>query len=142
MSVRVSHICIYRWIRHFAPFFRTLSCFLLQKANLHTDKTDIKIKAQQHYLWILLDSKTRIVIVFYLSSTKETILFLPSLKSHPISQIQFLLPLLQIDIVNIFFSKIPLTMLPVPKPHNTACVLPWKQTRHWLSRTLGCSSNG
>ena len=125
----------------FCSFFRTISCFLLQKADLHTHETDIKIKGQPHYLCILPDSKTRIVIAFCLFSARETILLLPSLKSHPISQMQTLLPLLQIDIVNIFFSKIPLTMLPVPKPHNTVCVLAWEEPRHWLSRTSGCSSN-
>ena len=38
MSVCVSHISIYRWIRHFAPFFRTVFYFLLQKANLQSDE--------------------------------------------------------------------------------------------------------
>ncbi|HIT87937.1 MAG TPA: hypothetical protein IAB62_09560 [Candidatus Coprocola pullicola] len=44
----------------------------------------MKIKGQQHYLWILLDSQTRVVIVFRFSIV---ILPLHSLKSHTISQI-------------------------------------------------------
>ena len=45
------------------PFFY----FLLQKSNLysnqwHVDETDIKIKEQQHDIWILLDSETTVVI--------------------------------------------------------------------------------
>ncbi len=61
MLVRVSHISVYRWIRYFTLFFRTIAHFLLQKVDLRSDKwrldkTYIKIKGQQHYLgyyWIL-----------------------------------------------------------------------------------------
>ncbi len=75
--LHVSHVSIYRWIRHFAPFFKTISNFLLQKANLqsdewHVDETYIKIKGQQHLLWILLDSETRVVIAFHLSSVRDS----------------------------------------------------------------------
>ena len=77
MSVSVSHVSIYRWIRHFAPFFKTISNFLLQNANLqsdewHADETYIKIKGQQHLLWILMDSETRVVIAFHLSSVRDS----------------------------------------------------------------------
>lgn len=77
MSVCVSHVSIYRWIRHFASFFKTVSYFLLQKANLHSDEwhvdvTYIKVKWQKHYLWILLDSETRIVIAFHLFSARDS----------------------------------------------------------------------
>ena len=40
-----------------------------------------------------------------------------------------------------FISKISLTMLPVPKPHNTACVLSWEEARRWQSRSSGYSSS-
>ena len=76
-NVCVSHVSIYRWIRHFASFFKTVSHFLLQKANLqsdqwYADETYIKIKGQQHFLWILLDSETRVVIAFCLSSVRDS----------------------------------------------------------------------
>ena len=80
MSVGVSHVSIYRWICHFSDFFRIVSCFLLQKADLHTDETDIKIKEQQHYLWISLDSETKVVIAFGLSSTRDSNTVLTLLK--------------------------------------------------------------
>ena len=44
-------------------------------------------------------------------------------------------------LVDTFISKISLTMLPVPKPHNTACVLSWEEARHWQSRSSGYSSS-
>ncbi len=77
MFIRVSHVSIYRWIRHFASFFKTVSHFFLQKANLqsdewHVDETYIKVKGQKHSLWILLDSETRVVIAFCLSSVRDS----------------------------------------------------------------------
>ena len=76
-NISVSHISIYRWIRHFSSFFKTVSEFLIQKANLqydewHADETYIKIKGIRHYLWILLDSKTRVVIAFYLYDLRNS----------------------------------------------------------------------
>ena len=76
-SVCVSHVSIYNWIRHFASFFKTVSNFLLQKANLqsdewHADETYIKINGIKHYLWILLDSETRVVIAFHLSAARNS----------------------------------------------------------------------
>ena len=40
-----------------------------------------------------------------------------------------------------FISRISLTMLPVPNPHNTVCVLSWEEARHWQSRSSGYSSS-
>ena len=44
-------------------------------------------------------------------------------------------------LVDTFISRISLTMLPVPNPHNTACVLSWEEARHWQSRSSGYSSS-
>ena len=44
-------------------------------------------------------------------------------------------------LVDTFISKISLTMLPVPKPHNTAYVLSWEEARRWQSRSSGYSSS-
>ena len=44
-------------------------------------------------------------------------------------------------LVDTCISKISLTMLPVPKPHNTACVLSWEEARRWQSRSSGYSSS-
>ena len=44
-------------------------------------------------------------------------------------------------LVDTFISRISLTMLPVPNPHNTACVLSWEEARRWQSRSSGYSSS-
>src|SRR5699024_12088027 len=44
-------------------------------------------------------------------------------------------------LVDTIFSRISLTMLPVPNPHNTACVLSWEEARHWQSRSSDYSSS-
>ena len=44
-------------------------------------------------------------------------------------------------LVDAFLSRILLAMPPVPKPHNTACVLSWEETCHWQSRASGYSSS-
>ena len=44
-------------------------------------------------------------------------------------------------LVDTVISRISLTMLPVPNPHNTVCVLSWEEARHWQSRSSGYSSS-
>jgi len=44
-------------------------------------------------------------------------------------------------LVDTFISRISLTMLPVPNPHNTVCVLSWEEARRWQSRSSGYSSS-
>src|SRR5699024_1872723 len=44
-------------------------------------------------------------------------------------------------LVDTFFSRISLSMPPIPKSHNTACVLSWEEVRHWQSRSSGYSSS-
>ena len=50
-------------------------------------------------------------------------------------------PMILSRLVDTFISRISLTMLPVPNPHNTACVLSWEEARHWQSRSSGYSSS-
>ena len=50
-------------------------------------------------------------------------------------------PLILSRLVDTFISRISLTMLPVPNPHNTVCVLSWEEARHWQSRSSGYSSS-
>lgn len=54
-------------------FSNNFTNFFLSKANLysdewHIDETYIKINSITHYLWIVLDSETRLIISFHLSS--------------------------------------------------------------------------
>lgn len=66
--------------------------------------------------------------------------FLDSIQLEMSTARQFVLVILS-RLVDTFFSRISLTMQPPPKPHSTACVLPWEEGRHWQSRSSGCSSS-
>ena len=70
--------------------------FIYFKSNKwYADKTYIKIKGIRHYLWILLDSETRVIIAFYLSNLKNISfafkLFQKSLNNTPIQNLLLLL---------------------------------------------------
>ncbi len=76
-NVTVSHVSIYNWIIHFSPVFESLSNYLLSKANLtsddwHADETFIKLNGKDIYLWVLLDSETRVVISHTLSDKRDS----------------------------------------------------------------------
>ena len=63
-------------MRSFVAFFRSTSYFLLQNADFqsdewYADETFIWIQGVQHYLWILLDSESRTVIAWHLSSIRD-----------------------------------------------------------------------
>lgn len=76
-SIYISHVSIYNWIRHFSHIFKDISNFFLSNANLysdqwHIDETYIKINSITHYLWIILDFETRVIISFHLSSKRDS----------------------------------------------------------------------
>ena len=60
---------------------------------------------------------------------------------HPIRHETCGIILILSRLVDTFISRISLTMLPVPNPHNTVCVLSWEEARHWQSRSSGYSSS-
>lgn len=75
-SIYVSHVSIYNYIRHFSHTFKNISDFFLSKANLYLDEwyideTYIKINSITYCLWIVLDSETRVIISFHLSSKRD-----------------------------------------------------------------------
>lgn len=61
--------------------------------------------------------------------------------SCPPEMQETLLNMILSRLVDTFISRISLTMLPVPNPHNTACVLSWEEARHWQSRSSDYSSS-
>lgn len=73
----VSHVSIHYWTKLFAPYFRKLSFSFIPKLDLascewHADETYIKINNVRYYLWLLLDSETRFIISFHLSSSRDS----------------------------------------------------------------------
>lgn len=77
-QVRISHVTISRWIKRFAPVFQQISSDFLLSAKLcdsdewHFDETYIKIQGENYYLWIAIDSETRLVLDFHLSKTRNS----------------------------------------------------------------------
>ena len=78
-------------------------------------------------------------LLYHLKEQQKDILHLLSGSSSDLFLRYFKLILSRL--VDTFFARISLTMQPPPKPHNTACVLPWEEDRHWQSRSSGCSSS-
>ena len=77
-QIRVSHVTISKWIKRFAPVFKKISDDLLSTVNLcdsdewHFDETYVKIAGTDYYLWLAIDSETRLVLDFNLSSYRDS----------------------------------------------------------------------
>lgn len=76
-SIKVSHVTIHKWTKKCSSLFSFISTQMLSKADFnsdewHADETIVKIAGIKHYLWVLLDSETRCVITYYLSSYRSS----------------------------------------------------------------------
>lgn len=75
-NIKISHVSIYKWIKGFGGIFKDIvSKYTPQNLNLsdewHADETVIKIKGKRYYIWTLIDSETRYVIDWYLTTSRE-----------------------------------------------------------------------
>jgi len=76
-GVKVSHVTICEWTKHFSDWFLAISKDIFENLDLasdewHVDETFIKIKGITHYLWILIDSETRVIISYILSDKRDS----------------------------------------------------------------------
>jgi transposase-like protein len=77
-QVKISHVTISKWIKRFAPVFKIIASDLLLGLNLrdsdewHFDETYIKIAGIDYYLWLAIDSETRLVLDFHLSPRRNS----------------------------------------------------------------------
>ena len=76
-GVKASHTTISNWCTNFAPLFDNMRLKLLPMPDLnsdewHMDETVVKIAGKKHYLWLIVDSETRFVIGFHLSSHRDS----------------------------------------------------------------------
>ncbi len=76
-NVSVSHVTVHNWTKIFASWFRFISDNFMPHLNLssdewHADETYVKIKGVDHYLWLILDSETRVIISFVLSPFRNS----------------------------------------------------------------------
>jgi len=76
-QVKVSHVTISKWCKRFAPaFLHVANCYnnqinLADSDEWHFDETYIKIKGKWYYLWLAIDSETRMILDFHLSPYRD-----------------------------------------------------------------------
>ena len=77
-QVKVSHVTISKWIKRFAPVFKQITTERLSAINLcdsdewHFDETYVKISGKDYYLWLAIDSETRLILDFNLSPNRDS----------------------------------------------------------------------
>lgn len=75
-NFKISHVAIYKWIKNFGALFKEISEKYMPK-NLnssdewHVDETVIKISGKRYYIWTLIDSETRFVLDWFLTSSRQ-----------------------------------------------------------------------
>ncbi|WP_051130925.1 DDE-type integrase/transposase/recombinase [Fusobacterium ulcerans] len=75
-SIKISHVAIYKWVKGFDSIFKEIVSKYTPK-NLgssdewHVDETVIKIAGKRYYIWTLIDSETRYVLDWYLTTSRE-----------------------------------------------------------------------
>lgn len=76
MNIKVSHVTISKWIKKFDKYFKSISDELTQDVYLgdsdewHADETVVKVDGQKYYLWICIDSESRLITSWNLSSSR------------------------------------------------------------------------
>lgn len=76
MNIKVSHVTISKWIKKFDKYFKSISDELTQDIYLgdsdewHADETVVKVDGQKYYLWICIDSESRLITSWNLSSSR------------------------------------------------------------------------
>jgi len=72
----ISHVSIHKWTIKFAGVFRQIIETLIPDTlshsdEWHADETVIKIHGKKYYIWTLIDSETRYVINYHLTTSRE-----------------------------------------------------------------------
>ncbi len=76
-NVKVSHVTISNWTKKFASYFKLKSDKLLYNIDLsdsdkwHADETVVFINGKKHYLWLVIDSESRLIISYHLSPYRD-----------------------------------------------------------------------
>jgi transposase-like protein len=74
LGIKVSNVTVHQWCKKFASLFsQHLEDVKLQLSKTwHIDETVIKIKGRKHWIFAVLERKSRFVISWYLSKTRST----------------------------------------------------------------------
>ncbi|XAM51371.1 IS6 family transposase ISCbo1 [Terrisporobacter vanillatitrophus] len=76
MNIKVSHVTISKWIKKFDKYFKSISYELTKGLYLgnsdewHADETVVRIASKKHYLWIFIDSETRLIASWNLNQSR------------------------------------------------------------------------
>ncbi|MGJ0906771.1 IS6 family transposase [Clostridium botulinum] len=76
-NIKVSHVTIANWTKKFAAYFKLKSDRLLKDVDLsdsdkwHADETVVFINGNRHYLWLVIDSESRLIISYHLSPYRD-----------------------------------------------------------------------
>ncbi len=76
MSIKVSHVTISKWIKKFDKYFKSISdelthdIYLGDSDEWHADETVVKVNGQKYYLWICIDSESRLITSWNLSGSR------------------------------------------------------------------------
>ncbi|HEX9908471.1 MAG TPA: IS6 family transposase [Thermoplasmata archaeon] len=72
-ALKVSHTTVYRWITHYsalaAQWLDSQDAIVGEKWNI--DETVVNVNGQNHYLWNVMDSETRMLIATHISRTRS-----------------------------------------------------------------------
>jgi transposase-like protein len=74
LGLSISHVTIYHWCIKFAALFsqHVEDVKLNLSKTWHIDETVIKVFGKKHWIYAVLDRKSRFVIAWYLSKTRST----------------------------------------------------------------------
>ncbi len=78
MNIKVSHVTIASWTKKFAPIFKKIYGNILSSINLsdsdewHADETVVFINGKKHYLWLVIDSETRLILSYHLTPSRDS----------------------------------------------------------------------
>lgn len=76
-NIKVSHVTIASWTKKFAAYFKLKSDNLLKNVDLsdsdewHADETIVFINGKKHYLWLVIDSESRLIISYHISPYRD-----------------------------------------------------------------------
>lgn len=76
-AIKVFHVTIASLTNKFTPFFnqkadKFKSSLILQSDNWHANETVAFINGERYYLWLTIDSKTRFILAFYLTKSRNS----------------------------------------------------------------------
>lgn len=71
-NIKISHATVSNWCIKIAPMFDDMRIQFIPLIDLNSDETVVKIASIKFYIWFIIDSETRFVIGFHLSTHSDS----------------------------------------------------------------------